>query len=92
MIGKAFRQDFINLQKLFILPESFPVLQHFSIGLERRAPEDLDPAPASFPFEDSEIEALRDRIAKERGLVVNMIDRAEDFYFLSMVKRVVCEG
>lgn len=87
LVGKAFRQDIINLQKLFIYPESFPVLRHFFIRLDRRPPADLNPAPASFPFEDSEIEALRDRIAKERGFVVTKEERDGEYNFLEMEKK-----
>ena len=78
--------DFNNLQKLFIIPNSFPKLQHFSLGLERRPPEDLDPAPASFPFDDIEIEKLRDRITKERGLGLVYEELTDDFHLLRMGK------
>ena len=60
----------------------------FSIDLERRASEDLDPASTSSLFEDREIKTLRDRIAKKCGIVMSWNDCVEDFYFLLMVKMV----
>lgn len=91
-VGKAFSQDLKNLQKLFIFPQAFPVLQYFSCTLDRSPPPNPDPAFGSFRFDDSEVFALGERLQKEHGFVVTraVITRAglgeEYSFFLSAEK------
>ena len=86
-IGKSFSQDFTSLEKLFIYPEAFPVLQYFSCLLDRSPLPNPDPAIESFPSDDSKIYALGERLQKYHGSIIKRAGGGEEYsFFLSAEK------